>query len=398
MKKNKKIDWYKKALALHYKWNGKFDMTPKMHIKDRADLSCAYTPGVAEPCRVINKDVKKAYDLTGKSNLVAVITDGTAVLGLGDIGPQTGMPVMEGKAVLFKEFGGVNAIALCINTKDPKKLIDTIYHISDSFGGINLEDISSPRCIEVETELRKKCSIPVFHDDQWGTAIVVCAAIINACKVAHKDLHKIRVVINGAGSAGMAVAKMLRILKVGDIILVDRIGIVDPSKPKQFNKYQIELAKLTNKKHVKGTLKDALKHSDVFVGVSAPRILNPEWIKLMNKKACIFAMANPEPEIMPDLAKKAGAFIVGTGRSDFPNQINNVLAFPGIFRGALDARAKDITNAMKMAACYAIADAVPSNKLSKDNIMPLALDKSVAKKVAKAVFNAWKKYGIKGNK
>lgn len=384
------MDYYKESLKLHKNLKGKIDIECKCHVVNKDDLSLAYTPGVAAPCLAINKNPDDVYQYTWKGNTIAVITDGTAVLGLGDIGPMAGMPVMEGKCALFKAFAGVNAIPLCINSKNVDDLVNTIYHISDSFGGINLEDIGAPRCIEVETRLRKLCHIPVFHDDQHGTAIVVAAGLINACKVTHRKLNKTKIVINGPGAAGMAIARLLIDIGIDDIVLVGLNGILDP-KSKDTNKYQKELCKITNKYHKKGKLIDALDGADVFIGVSAPNVLKPEMIKKMNKDPIIFAMANPVPEIMPDVAKKAGAKVVGTGRSDFPNQINNVQAFPGVFRGALDVRATDITKEMKIAAAYAIANLVPKSKLNENNIMPSALDKSVVKAVAKAVGNAWKK-------
>ena len=383
------MDYTNESLKLHKELKGKIDIVVKRHVNNRDDLSLVYTPGVAAPCLAINKNVDEVYDYTWKGNTIAVITDGTAVLGLGDIGPEAGMPVMEGKAALFKEFAGVNAIPLCVNSKDTDEIVNTIYHISSSFGGINLEDISAPRCIEIEERLRKMCNIPVFHDDQHGTAIVVAAATINACKVTGRKFETSRVVINGAGSAGMAIAKLLIDLNIGDIILCDKIGILDPNNA-NINKYQKELTLKTNKKQVKGTLTDALKGADIFVGVSAANVLKPEMIKQMNKDPIVFAMANPVPEIMPDVAKAAGVKVMGTGRSDFPNQINNVLAFPGVFRGALDVKANDITKEMRIAAAYAIANLVPQDKLSCDYIMPLALDKAVAKTVAKAVADAWR--------
>lgn len=384
------MDYNQRALKLHKDLKGKIEVINKCKIKTKDDLCLAYTPGVAAPCLAINKNIKDSYTYTWRGNTIAVITDGTAVLGLGDIGPEAGMPVMEGKCALFKEFGKVNAVPLCINSKDVDDLVNTIYHISSSFGGINLEDISAPRCIEVETRLRKMCDIPVFHDDQWGTAIVVAAALINACKVVKKQLKNLTVVINGPGAAGLAIAKLILGLGVKDLILVGKDGILQLNG-KDVNKYQKELVKITNKKHAKGKLGDALKGADVFVGVSAPNCLKPEMVKGMNKNAIVFAMANPIPEIMPDLALKSGAKVVGTGRSDFPNQINNILAFPGVFRGALDAHAKDITDEMKVAAAYAIAKLVPTSKLNAKNIMPSALDRNVTKAVAKAVADAWKK-------
>lgn len=377
----------KASLDLHYKLKGKIQTQVKYAIKDKHDLSLMYTPGVAQPCIEINKDYNKSWDLTARSNTIAVITDGTAVLGLGDIGPEAGMPVMEGKCALFKTFGDVDAVPICIRSKNVDELVRTIYLISGSFGGINLEDIGAPRCVEVERRLKDICDIPVFHDDQHGTAIVVAAAVTNALRVVGKSWENCTTVINGAGSAGMAIGNLLHDMGMGNIIYVDRAGIVDPSD-RQFNQYQVAAAiKGGNKKAVKGTLADALKGADIFVGVSVPGALKPDWIKLMNDKPIVFAMANPTPEIMPDIAKQAGAYIVGTGRSDFPNQINNLQAFPGIFKGALSVRAKQITEEMKHAAARAIASMVKNP--TPDNIMPSALDKNVAEVVAAQVARCW---------
>ena len=376
------------SLKKHYEWNGKIEVKSSVPINTREDLSLAYTPGVAQPCIEIQKDVNKAYELTRKNNLVAVITDGTAVLGLGDIGPQAGMPVMEGKCALFKEFADVDAFPICINSKDVDEIVNTIYMISGSFGGINLEDISAPRCFEIEAKLKEKCDIPVFHDDQHGTAIVVGAALINALKLANKKIDEIRLVINGAGSAGIAIGKHLQNLGVQNLIMVDKIGIIDDRD--DFNQAQRDISKTTNPQKVKGDLKDAIKTADVFIGVSAPDILTKEMIESMSVNPIIFAMANPNPEIMPDKAKEYGAYIVGTGRSDFPNQINNVLAFPGIFRGALDCRATEINEEMKVASTYAIANLVKDNELTPEFILPDPLDKRIGKEVAKAVIKAAK--------
>lgn len=387
------MDYAKESLRLHKEWNGKISINVKCPVNTKEELALAYTPGVAQPCLEIQKDPNKSYSLTWKKNCVAVITDGSAVLGLGNIGPAAGMPVMEGKAALFKVFGDVDAIPLCIKSNNVDEIVNTIYLLSDSFGGINLEDISSPRCIEIEERLKKLCDIPVFHDDQHGTAIVVAAAIINATKLTNRKLENTTVVINGAGSAGMAIAKLLLLIGIGDIRLCDINGIID-STDNRLNIYQKDLALKTNKNKVKGKLIDALNGADIFVGVSVKGCLKPEMIKVMNKRSIILAMANPIPEIMPDEALAAGAEVVGTGRSDFPNQINNVLVFPGIFRGALDVQAKQITDEMKITAAYAIASLVSDEQLSKDYIIPSPLDKSVTKVVAKAVSDCW----LKNNK
>ncbi|MCH5207387.1 MAG: NAD-dependent malic enzyme [Oscillospiraceae bacterium] len=384
------MDIKEKALEMHEKWQGKIEVISRAPIKTREDLSTAYTPGVAQPCLEIQKDPELAYKYTRRGNLVAVITDGTAVLGLGDIGGLAGMPVMEGKCCLFKEFGGVDAFPLCVKSKDADEIVRTIELISDSFGGINLEDISAPRCFEIEAKLKERLDIPVFHDDQHGTAIVVGAALINAVKCAGKNLGDITVVINGAGSAGIAIGKFLLNLGVGNLIMVDLCGIINRDD-KYENPAHAEIAQLTNKKNLKGTLADALVKADAFVGVSKPNLVTPEMVKSMAEKPILFPMANPNPEITYDLAKESGAYIVGTGRSDYPNQINNVLVFPGIFKGALAVRAKAITEEMKLAAAKAIAELVPEDKLSPDYIIPSALDKSVADAVAKAVSECWKK-------
>lgn len=381
------------SLQKHYEWGGKIEVISRASINTREDLSLAYTPGVAEPCLEIQKDYNKSYDLTRRHNLVAVITDGTAVLGLGDIGPEAGMPVMEGKCALFKEFANVDAFPICIRSKDVDELVRTIYLISGSFGGINLEDISAPRCFEVERKLKEICDIPVFHDDQHGTAIVVAAAFINALKVVGKELSSVRAVLNGAGSAGIAIGKHLMNLGLKNLIMVDRFGIIDEGM-EELNSAQAEMAELTNREHKRGTLADALQGADVFFGVSAPNVLTPEMIKTMAADPIVFAMANPTPEIMPDAAKAAGARVVGTGRSDFPNQINNVMAFPGIFRGALDCRASCINEEMKVATSYALASLVREDELNEEYILPNALDKRIAKVVAEAVINAAHETGV----
>ncbi len=375
------------SLKKHYEWNGKIEVVSRTPITNREELSLAYTPGVAEPCMVIHNDYEKSYELTRRNNLVAVITDGTAVLGLGDIGPEAGMPVMEGKCALFKEFADVDAFPLCIRSKDVDEIVRTIYLISGSFGGINLEDIAAPRCFEIERRLKEICDIPVFHDDQHGTAIVVAAALLNALKVVKKDITKIRVVINGAGAAGSAIGYHLLKLGVQDLIMVDRFGIICEGM-EELNDAHKALAAVTNKEHMKGNLADAMKGADVFIGVSAPGIVSKEMVSSMADDSIVFPMANPTPEIMPDLAKEAGARVVGTGRSDFPNQINNVSAFPGIFRGALDVRASDINEEMKMAASYAIASLVSDDELRDDYILPFSFDERIGKTVAAAVAKA----------
>lgn len=369
------MNYAEESLKKHYEWKGKIEVVCRVPIRDREDLSLAYTPGVAAPCLEIQKNPEQSFALTRRSNLVAVITDGTAVLGLGDIGPEAGMPVMEGKCALFKAFADVDAVPLCIKSKDTDELVRTIELISGSFGGINLEDISAPRCFEIERRLKEKCDIPVFHDDQHGTAVVVSAALINAAKAAEKALGDLTVVINGAGSAGIAIAKMILALGVKDLLLCDKTGILFRGK-EDMNSAQQEMAQKTNRQNRQGLLADAMTGADVFIGVSAPNLVTGEMIAQMAPKPILFPMANPVPEIMPDKAKEAGAFIVGTGRSDFPNQINNVLAFPGIFRGALDAQATDINEEMKMAAAFAIAAHIPEQELSCENILPSALDKN----------------------
>ncbi|WP_294775513.1 NADP-dependent malic enzyme [uncultured Eubacterium sp.] len=381
------------SLKKHYEWNGKIEVVAKAKVNDSKSLSLAYTPGVAEPCLEIQKDYNKSYELTRRNNLVAVITDGSAVLGLGDIGPEAGMPVMEGKCVLFKEFGDVDAFPLCVRTKDVDEFVQTVYNISGSFGGINLEDISAPRCFEIEEKLKKMCDIPIFHDDQHGTAVVVSAALINATKIIGKDLSECKAVINGSGAAGTAIAKLLMTLGLKDVILCDRTGAIYEGREK-LNPSKAEIAKVTNRGMVKGGLKDAIVGTDIFIGVSAPGVLTEDMIKTMHKDPIVLAMANPTPEIMPDEAKAAGAKIVGTGRSDFPNQINNVVAFPGIFRGALDVRASAITENMKIAAAYAIASLVDDDKLNEDYILPYAFDERIKDTVANAVAEAARKDGV----
>lgn len=387
------MDIREQSLQKHYDWQGKIEVVTRCPIETREDLSLAYTPGVAEPCLVINKDVDKSYELTRRSNLVAVITDGTAVLGLGDIGPEAGMPVMEGKCALFKTFADVDAFPLCIRSKDVDEIVRTIYLISGSFGGINLEDISAPRCFEIERKLKEICDIPIFHDDQHGTAIVVAAALINALKVVGKKMDNVSVVINGAGSAGIAICKHLMNIGVKNVMMCDSAGILCEGDAR-LNPAKAEIAKVTNREKRTGTLADAMKGADVFIGVSAPGVVSSEMVGSMADKAIVLPMANPTPEIMPDEAIKAGAAIVGTGRSDFPNQINNVLAFPGIFRGALDCRATCINEEMKVATSYALASLIPDDQLSADNIIISALNKQVAPVVAEAVIKAARETGV----
>lgn len=385
------MDIRQESLKKHYEWNGKIEVIARCPVDTREDMSLAYTPGVAEACMVINEDVNKSFELTRRNNLVAVVTDGTAVLGLGDIGPEAGMPVMEGKCALFKKFADVDAFPLCIKSKDVDEIVRTIYLLSGSFGGINLEDIAAPRCFEIEKKLKECCDIPIFHDDQHGTAVVVLAGIINALRVVGKKIENVKIVVNGLGAAGTAISKMLIAAGAKNMVLVDKRGIIDENDTLLGEERQ-NLAKITNPEKLTGALDVAIKNADVFVGVSAPGIVSEEMVKSMNRDAIVFAMANPTPEIMPDLAKKAGAKVVGTGRSDFPNQINNVLVFPGIFRGALDCGATDITEEMKLAAAYALANHIPENELNEENIIPSALDRSVAFEVADAV----KKAAIEG--
>ena len=383
------MDIRQESLAKHYEWAGKIEVTARTHAKSRKELSLAYTPGVAEPCVVIQKNPEEVWKLTRRWNTVAVITDGTAVLGLGDIGPEAGMPVMEGKCLLFKEFAGIDAIPLCIRSKDPDEIVNTVRLLCGSFGGVNLEDISAPRCFEIERRLRECCDIPVFHDDQHGTAIIVSAAMLNACRVVKKDISEISVVINGAGAAGLSIGKMLRRIGVTDLTYVDKNGVLYEGR-EDMNPAQAAEVVGTNKSGVRGYLADAVKGKDAFVGVSAANVLSEDMVRSMATGPIIFAMANPNPEIMPDKAKAAGAAVVGTGRSDFPNQINNVLAFPGIFRGALDARASDITEEMKVAAARALSAIVTDEELNDEYIIPDAFDPRVCPAVAQAVFKCAK--------
>lgn len=372
------------ALKKHAEWQGKLSVNSKAPITNREELAVAYTPGVAEPCLEIEKDESLAYTYTGKGNTVAVITDGTAVLGLGDIGPSAGMPVMEGKCALFKTFADIDAIPICIDSKDPDVIVDTVYNISKSFGGINLEDISAPRCFEIEKRLIEKCDIPVFHDDQHGTAIITCAGLLNACELLGKPLGNLKIAISGAGSAGISIAKMIIAMGFGDVILCGSKGTIYDGAPYN-NPEQQKMTEITNKENIKGTLADTMKGADILIGVSKPGVVTQDMIKSMAENPIVFVMANPVPEIMPDLAKEAGAAIVGTGRSDFPNQVNNVLAFPGIFRGALDGRAKKITEEMKIAAARAIASVIPRDEMNADYVLPDPFNKKVVQAVAKAV-------------
>ncbi len=387
------MDIKEKALKQHEEWQGKIEVTSRAKLETPEDLSIAYTPGVAEPCLKISEDTDLSYKYTRRGNMVAVVTDGTAVLGLGDIGPEAGMPVMEGKCVLFKEFGGVDAFPLCVRSKDVDEIVNTIALLAGSFGGVNLEDISAPRCFEIEKKLKERCDIPIFHDDQHGTAVVTAAAMLNALKVTGRKLEDIRVVTSGAGAAGIAIIKLLVSLGLKDVIMCDRKGAIYEGR-EGLNAEKEEMAKISNREMRKGSLAEVLKGADVFIGVSAPGTVTPEMVKTMAPNPILFPMANPVPEIMPDLAKEAGAAVVGTGRSDFPNQINNVLAFPGIFRGALDVRAKDINDEMKVAAAYAIADLIDEKDLNADYIIPNPFDKRVAPAVAKAVAEAAKKTGV----
>ena len=387
------MDYNKAALKMHKENKGKIGVVSKVAVKTRDDLSTAYTPGVAEPCRKIRDDKKEVYRYTAKGNLVAVVSDGTAVLGLGDIGPEAAMPVMEGKSILFKEFAGIDAFPICLDTKDTEEIIETVKRIAPVFGGINLEDISAPRCFEIESRLKKELDIPVFHDDQHGTAIVVSAGLLNAVKFVGKKMEDVKIVINGAGSAGISICKLLLEIGVGDVVLVDRQGALAVGE-EWMNPAQKEMAEKTNKEQIHGLLSEVMKGKDIFVGVSAPGIVTAEMVSTMADDAIVFAMANPTPEIMPDEAKKGGARVVATGRSDFPNQINNVLVFPGVFRGALDAQATDITEEMKIAAVYAIADIIKEDELNEEYIIPGAFDERVASHVAEAVAAKAKELGI----
>ena len=381
------MDYAEKSLELHYELKGKIELTARAKVGDREALSLAYTPGVAAPCLEIQKDVSKSYELTRRWNTVAVVTDGTAVLGLGDIGPEAGMPVMEGKCVLFKEFGGVDAIPLCIRSKDVDEIVNTVALLAGSFGGVNLEDISAPRCFEIERRLKERCDIPVFHDDQHGTAVIMLAGLMNALKAVGKKLDSVRIVTSGAGAAGIAIIKLLVSVGAGNVVMTDRRGAIYKGRA-DLNPAKQEIAEITNPSGERGSLKDVIKGADVFIGVSAPGVLTPEMVSSMAENAIVFACANPTPEIFPDEAKKAGAAVVSTGRSDYPNQINNVLAFPGIFRGALDARASEINDEMKIAAAHAIAGLVSDEELCCDNILPQAFDPRVGKAVAEAVKSA----------
>lgn len=388
------MDYAKESLKMHYELRGKLEVTSRAAVDTKDALSLAYTPGVAAPCLEIQKDVNKSYELTRRWNTVAVVTDGTAVLGLGDIGPEAGMPVMEGKCVLFKEFGGVDAIPLCVRSKDVDDIVNTVRLLAGSFGGVNLEDISAPRCFEIEKKLKECCDIPIFHDDQHGTAVVTLAAMLNALKLTGKKIDEIRVVTSGAGAAGIAIIKLLISMGLKDVVLCDRKGAIYKGRTEDMNPVKEEMAEITNKQMRKGSLEDVIKGADVFIGVSAPNCVTPEMVKSMAKNPILFPMANPTPEIMPEVAIEAGAAVVGTGRSDYPNQINNVLAFPGIFRGALDVRASDINDTMKIAAAKAIASFVTDDKLAPDYIIPSVLDKSVANAVAEAVAQAARDTGV----
>ena len=388
------MDYAKESLRLHGEWKGKIEVVATVPVKTKEDLSLAYTPGVAQPCLEIQKDVEKSYDLTRRHNLCAVITDGTAVLGLGDIGPEAGMPVMEGKCVLFKSFGDVDAFPLCIKSKDVDEIVNTIYLLSGSFGGINLEDIAAPRCFEIERKLKEKCDIPIFHDDQHGTAVITLAGLKNALKVVHKKLDEVKIVMNGAGAAAIAISKLLLSAGAKDVTLCDRTGLIYKGREKGMNWIKEEMAEVTNLRGMQGTLADALVGADVFIGVSAPGAVTQDMVRTMNKDAIIFACANPTPEIFPDDAKAAGAAVISTGRSDFPNQINNVLAFPGIFRGVFDVRASDINEEMKMAAAEALASLISDEELNADYIIPQAFDPRVGPAVAKAVAEAARKSGV----
>ncbi len=388
------MDYAKESLRLHEEWKGKIEVIATVPVKTKEDLSLAYTPGVAQPCLEIEKDVNKSYELTRRHNMCLVVTDGTAVLGLGDIGPEAGMPVMEGKCVLFKAFGGVDAFPMCIKSKDVDTIVETIYQISGSFGGVNLEDIAAPRCFEIEKKLKERCDIPIFHDDQHGTAVITLAGLMNALKVVNKKMDQVKVVMNGAGAAAIAIAKLLMSSGVKHVVLCDRKGAIYEGRPEGMNPIKEEMAKVTNLEKKSGSLADMLVGADVFIGVSAPGSVTTEMVKTMNKDAIIFACANPTPEIFPDEAKAGGAAVIATGRSDFPNQVNNVLAFPGIFRGTFDVRASDINDEMKIAAAQALADLISDEELSADYIIPAAFDEKVGPAVAKAVAEAARKSGV----
>lgn len=388
------MDYAKESLKLHEQWKGKIEVVETVPVKSKEDLALAYTPGVAEPCLAIQKDVNKSYDLTRRHNMCLVVTDGSAVLGLGNIGPEAGMPVMEGKCVLFKAFGGVDAFPMCIKSQDVDTIVETIYQVSGSFGGVNLEDISAPRCFEIEKRLKEKCDIPIFHDDQHGTAIITLAGLMNALKVTGKELDKVKIVMNGAGAAAIAIAKLLLTSGAKDVTMCDRIGAIYEGREAGMNPVKEEMAKITNLRKEQGSLADIVKGADVFIGVSAPKALTVDMVKTMNQDAIVFACANPTPEIFPDEAKAGGAKVVATGRSDFPNQINNVLAFPGIFRGAFDVRARDINDEMKIAAAKALAGLISEEELNADYIIPAAFDERVGGTVAKAVAEAARKSGV----
>lgn len=388
------MDYAKESLKLHEQWKGKIEVVETVPVKSKEDLALAYTPGVAEPCLAIQKDVNKSYDLTRRHNMCLVVTDGSAVLGLGNIGPEAGMPVMEGKCVLFKAFGGVDAFPMCIKSQDVDTIVETIYQVSGSFGGVNLEDISAPRCFEIEKRLKEKCDIPIFHDDQHGTAIITLAGLMNALKVTGKELDKVKIVMNGAGAAAIAIAKLLLTSGAKDVTMCDRTGAIYEGRETGMNPVKEEMAKITNLRKEKGSLADIVKGADVFIGVSAPKALTVDMVKTMNQDAIVFACANPTPEIFPDEAKAGGAKVVATGRSDFPNQINNVLAFPGIFRGAFDVRARDINDEMKIAAAKALAGLISEEELNADYIIPAAFDERVGGTVAKAVAEAARKSGV----
>ena len=388
------MDYAKESLRLHGEWKGKIEVVTRVPVENKDDLSLAYTPGVAQPCLEIQKDVDKSYDLTRRWNMCLVVTDGSAVLGLGNIGPEAGMPVMEGKCVLFKAFGGVDAFPMCIKSQDVDTIVETIYQVSGSFGGVNLEDISAPRCFEIEKRLKEKCDIPIFHDDQHGTAIITLAGLMNALKVTGKELDKVKIVMNGAGAAAIAIAKLLLTSGAKDVTMCDRTGAIYEGREAGMNPVKEEMAKITNLRKEQGSLADIVKGADVFIGVSAPKALTVDMVKTMNQDAIVFACANPTPEIFPDEAKAGGAKVVATGRSDFPNQINNVLAFPGIFRGAFDVRARDINDEMKIAAAKALAGLISEEELNADYIIPAAFDERVGGTVAKAVAEAARKSGV----